>query len=119
MRLSLHAGVVIGLAALAACGKDARTPVDFTDPPAVSSNLSSVDSAFDSDVFRGFGIATGSLGVAASPALRPTAAVLQTTHPELKRSGSQIFMPNLLQAQRLQAALPNLSVAAAQGRIIP
>src|SRR5262249_31259090 len=119
MRLLLRAGVVIGLAALAACGKDAPTPIDFTDPAAVSANLSAVDSAFDSDVFRGFGIATANLTVASSPALRPTAALLQTTRPELKRSGAQIFMPNLLQAQRLQAALPNLSVAAAQGRIIP
>lgn len=119
MRLSLRAGAVIGLATLAACGKDAPTPVDFTDPAAVSANLSSVDSALGSDVFRSFGIATGMLDIATSPALRPTAALLQTTRPELKRSGAQIFMPNLLQAQRLQAALPNLSVSAAQGRIIP
>lgn len=119
MRLSLRAGVVIGLAALAACGKDAPTPVDFTNPAAVSANLSSVDSAFDSDVFRSFGNASAMLSIATSPALRPAAALLQTTRPELKRSGAQVFMPNLLQAQRLQAALPNLSVAAAQGRIIP
>jgi hypothetical protein len=119
MRLPLRVGVVIGLAALAACGKDAPTPVDFTDPAAVSANLSSVDSAFDSDVFRSFGNASAMLGIATSPALRPVASLLETTRPELKRSGAHIFLPNLLQAQRLQAAVPNLSVAAAQGRIIP
>ncbi len=119
MRLPLRAGVVIGLAAVAACGKDAPTPVDFTDPAAVSANLSSVDSAFDSDVFKSFGNASTMLDIATSPALRPVASLLETTRPELKRSGAHIFLPNLLQAQRLQAAVPNLSVAAAQGRIIP
>ncbi|HUC40893.1 MAG TPA: hypothetical protein VMR92_08680, partial [Gemmatimonadales bacterium] len=119
MRLPLRAGVVIGLAAVAACGKDAPTPVDFTNPAAVSANLSSVDSAFDSDVFKSFGNASTMLDIATSPALRPVAALIETTRPELKRSGAQIFLPNVLQAQRLQAALPNLSLAAAQGRIIP
>ena len=119
MQLSLRAGIVIGLAALAACGKDTPTPVDFTDPVAVSANLSSVDSALGSDVYRSFGIATGMLGIAMSPAMRPVASLLQTTSPDLKRSGAGIFLPNVRQAQQLQAALPNLSVSAAQGRIIP
>jgi len=119
MRLPLRAGVVIGLAALAACGKDAPTPVDFTNPAAVSANLSSVDSAFDSDVFKSFGNASTMLGIATSPALSPVASLIETTRPELKGSGAHIFLPNVLQAQRLQAAVPNLSVAAAQGRIIP
>ncbi len=121
MRLFLRAGVVIGLATLAACGKDAPTPVDFTDPAAVSANLSAVDSALDSDIFRSYGIATGMLDIATAPApaMRPVASLLETTRPELQRSGANIFLPNVRQAQRLQAALPKLSVSAAQGRIIP
>lgn len=119
MRLLLRAGVVAGLAALVACGKDAPSPVDFNDPAAVSANLSSVDSAFDSDVFRSFSTASIMLDVATSPAFRPVATLLETLHPKLERTGAQMFLPHLRQAQKLQAMVPNLSVSAAQGRIIP
>lgn len=118
MRLILRAGLVLGLAATA-CGKDSPTPTDFNNPAAVSANLSSVDSAFDSDVFRSFSNATLMLDAAASPALRPVATVLQTVRPKLQRTGGQVFLPGILQASRLRAVLPNLSVSAAQGRIIP
>ena len=118
MRLILRAGLVLGLAATA-CGKDALTPTDFSDPAAVSANLSSVDSAFDSDVFRSFSGATLMLDAAAAPALRPVASLLQATRPKLQRSGGQVLLPGMLQAARLQGSLPNLSVSAAQGRIIP
>ena len=118
MRLMLRAGLVLGLAATA-CGKDALTPVDFSNPAAVSANLSSVDSAFNSNVFRSFSGATAMLGAAASPALRPVATLLQVTRPKLQRAGGQIVLPGILQARRLQNSLPNLSVSAAQGRIIP
>jgi hypothetical protein len=119
MRLLLRAGVVAGLAAMVACGKDAPSPVDFNDPAAVSANLSSVDSAFDSDVFRSFSTATEALDVATSPAFRPAATLLETLHPKLERTGAQMFLPHLRQAQKLQAMVPNLSISAAQGRIIP
>jgi hypothetical protein len=118
MRLILRAGLVLGLAATA-CGKDALPPTDFSDPAALSANLSSVDSAFDSDVFRSFSGATLLLDAAKSPALRPVATLLQAARVTLERSGGQAFLPGILQARRLQGALPNLSVSAAQGRIIP
>jgi len=118
MRLLLRAGVVFGLAA-AACGKDAPSPVDFNNPAAVSANLSSVDSAFDSDVFRSFSTALIMLDVATAPAFRPAATLLETLRPKLVRTGARMFLPTLQQAQKLHAMVPNLSVSAAQGRIIP
>jgi len=119
MRLLLRAGIVIGIAAMAACGKDAPSPVDFNDPAAVSANLSAVDSAFDSDVFRSFSTATFMLDVATAPAMRPAANLVETLRPKLVRTGARMFLPTLQQAQKLQAMVPNLSVSAAQGRIIP
>lgn len=118
-RLLLRAGVALGLATVVACGKDAPSPVDFNDPAAISANLSSVDSALSSDVFRSFTTATTSLGAATSPAFRPAATLMQTLRPKLERAGGQMLLPNLVQARRLQAMVPNLSVSAAQGRIIP
>lgn len=117
MRLLLRAGILLGLAA-AAC-KEAATPVDFKDPVALSANLSSVDSAIKGEAFRSFGAATLSLSVAAAPALGPVAPLVATMRPQLQRSGSQMLLPGLRQAGRLQAELPNLSAAAAQGRVIP
>jgi len=119
MRLLLRGGVVLGLAAAAACGKDAPSPVDFNDPAAVSANLSSVDSAFDSDVFRSFSTASTMLDIATAPAFRPAATLTETLEPKLARTGARMFLPNLRQAQKLQAMVPNLSISAAQGRIIP
>jgi hypothetical protein len=119
MRLLLRAGVVVGLAAMVACGKDAPSPVDFNDPAAVSANLSSVDSAFDSDVFRSFSTASIMLDVATAPAFRPAATLIETLRPKLIRTGARMFLPSLRQAQKLQMMVPNLSVSAAQGRIIP
>jgi len=119
MRLLLRAGVVLGVTAMVACGKDAPSPVDFNDPAAVSANLSSVDSAFDSDVFRSFSTASVMLDVATAPAFRPTATLIGTLRPQLARTGAQMFLPAMRQAQKLQAMVPNLSVSAAQGRIIP
>ena len=119
MRLLLRAGVVLGVAALVACGKDAPSPVDFNDPAAVSANLSSVDSAFDSDVFRSFSTASVMLDVATAPAFRPTATLIETLRPKLVQSGARMFLPTMRQAQKLQAMVPNLSISAAQGRIIP
>ncbi|HEX9497990.1 MAG TPA: hypothetical protein VF926_06325, partial [Mycobacterium sp.] len=119
MRLFLRAGVVLGVAAIVACGKDAPSPVDFNDPAAVSANLSSVDSAFDSDVFRSFSSASVMLDVATAPAFRPTATLIETLRPKLVQSGARVFLPTMRQAQKLQAMVPNLSISAAQGRIIP
>src|SRR5216117_864864 len=119
MRLFLRAGVVLGVAAIVACGKDAPSPVDFNDPAAVSANLSSVDSAFDSDVFRSFSAASVMLDVATAPAFRPTATLIETLRPKLVQSGARVFLPTMRQAQKVQAMVPNLSISAAQGRIIP
>jgi len=102
-----------------ACGKDAPSPVDFNDPAAVSANLAAADSAFDSDVFRSFSTASIMLDVATAPAFRPAATLLETLRPKLVRTGARMFLPTLQQAQKLHAMVPNLSVSAAQGRIIP
>jgi hypothetical protein len=120
MRLFLRAGFVLGLTLMAACGKDSPSPVDFNDPAAVSSNLSSVDSTFDNPVFRSFTFATQSIDVAApQPGIQEAATLIEALRPALKRTGAQVFLPNLLRAREMQALLPNLSVSAAEGRIIP
>lgn len=120
MRLFFRAGIVVALsAAAAACNKDSTTPVDFDDPAAVSANLSSVDSTFDSDVFRSFTVTTFMLDAATSPAIRPAATLLQTLHPKIARSGAQAFLPGLVQGRKLQMLTPQLSLSAAQGAIIP
>src|SRR3989454_2303108 len=119
MRLLLRAGVAVGLAAMVACGKDAPSPVDFNDPAAVTANLSAVDSAFDSDVFRSLSTASIMLDVATAPAFRPAATLIETLRPKLVRTGARMFLPSLQQAQKLQTMVPNLSISAAQGRIIP
>src|SRR5260370_28886374 len=119
MRLFLRVGVVLGLATMVACGKDAPSPVDFNNPAAVSANLSSVDSAFGSDVFRSFSTASVMLNVATAPAFRPTATLLETLRPKLVQSGARMFLPTMRQAQTLHAMVPNHSISASQGRIIP
>lgn len=119
MRLTLRAGIVLGLAVAAACGKDSPSPVDFNDPVAVSSRVSSIDSAFNTAVFQSFNAATLNLDAATAPGIRPAATVLETVRPKLERTGGQIFLPGLLEARKLYASIPNLSVSAAQGRIIP
>lgn len=117
MRSLLYAGLALGLV-VAAC-KDSPAPVDFNDPAAVSADLGSVDSAFDSDVFRSFSTATFMLDPAAPTAMGQITTLLETTRPALKRAGGGAFLAGTLQARRLQALVPNLSVAAAQGQIIP
>jgi hypothetical protein len=85
----------------------------------VTADLSEVESAFDTDVYRSFNTATFMLDAAAPSAMQATAAVLQGTRPSLQRAGAQVFLPGLSQGRRLQALMPDLSDAAAQGRIIP
>jgi len=119
MRLFFRAGLGIVVVVAAACNSDTSGPVDFQNPAAVSANLSSVDSTFDSDVFRSFNVATFMLDAAAAPAMRPAATVLGAVRPKLERTGGQVFLPGLLQAQKLQALGPLLSVSSAQGAIIP
>lgn len=118
MRLLLRAGIILGILATA-CGKDSPTPVDFNDPAAIEANLSSADSAFNSDVFRSFSAATSEMQFAMSPALQPASTLMETIRPQLVRAGGQVFLPGLLQGRRLQALMPNYSASAAQGRIIP
>jgi hypothetical protein len=117
MRLLLRAGLALGV--LAAACKDSPAPTDFNDPAAVSADLQSVDSAFDSDVFRSFSAATFMLDPAAPAAMAQVTTLLETTRPTLKRAGGGAFLAGTLQARRLQALVPGLSVAAAQGLIIP
>jgi len=117
MRSLLRAGLLLGFV-VAAC-KDSPGPVDFNDPAAVSANLQSVDSAFDSDVFRSFSTATFMLDPAAPTAMGQITTLLETTRPSLKRAGGGAILAGTLQARRLQALVPDLSIAAAQGQIIP
>ena len=119
MRRLLAIGLALGFTATAC--KDSPTPTDFNNPAAISANLSAVDSTFDNDVYRSFTGATALLGAAKSAPVGGGSMMrlLQMAEPTLAQNGSRIFMPNLLQAARLAQSLPNLSVAAAQGRIIP
>lgn len=118
MQVSFRAGIVLALIAAAACNED-PTPIDFENPSQISANLASVDSAFDSDVFRSFNAAAFMLDAATSPAIRPAATLLGTVQPKLERTGAQVFLPQLHQARKLQSLAPQLSVSAAQGAIIP
>lgn len=119
MRSFVRAGFVLTLA-IAACNKDSAAPVDFENPLAVSSNLSEVESTFDSDVFRSFNAATFMLSAAAAsaPSIRPATTLLGAVRPKLERTGGQAFLPGLIEATKLQG-LPQLSVSTAQGAIIP
>ena len=117
MRTFLRAGVVV-IAVLAAC-KDSPAPVDFADPAAITANLGSVDSAFDSDVYRSFAVASASMDPAVpAAALHPAAQLLRGTLPGLNQAASPYIL-TVTRAQRLQALAPEMSVAAAAGRIIP
>jgi len=122
MRSVIRAGIVLLIgAAGAACNKDSAAPVDFENPAAVSSSLESLDSAFNSDVFQSFTVATFMLDAAASPspALRPAATMLAVLRPKLEHAGTLAYLPGMAQAQRLQALGPEFSVSTAQGAIIP
>ena len=59
------------------------------------------------------------LDIATAPAFRPAATLTEMLQPKLARTGARMFLPSLRQAQKLQAMVPNLSISAAQGRIIP
>jgi hypothetical protein len=119
MRLILRAGLALGLVA-GAC-KDSAGPGDFSDPVAVTTDLQAVDSAFDTDVYRSFAVASADLGPAVTGAasLQPTAGLLSGTFPKLDRSAASPSILGALQAERLRELRPQMSVAAAQGRIIP
>ena len=119
MRSLLRAGLLLGFF-VTAC-KDAQAPGDFSDPVAVSTDMQSVDSAFDSDVYRSFGAASVNLGPAATGVapLQPAATLLGGTLPKLDRSTGRPLLIGAIGAQRLQQLRPAMSVAAAQGRIIP
>jgi hypothetical protein len=117
MRSLLRAGLALGLVA-AAC-KDSVAPADFTDPAAITANLGAVDSAFDSAVYRSFTVATQGLDPAASAAPQAAAALLGGTLPLLNRQAASPYLLSARRAQQLRALGPQMSLAAAQGRIIP
>ncbi len=119
MRSLLRAGLLLGFF-VTAC-KDAQAPGDFSDPVAVTTDMQSVDSAFDSDVYRSFGVATQSLGPAATGVapLKPAATMLSATLPKLQHSAGRAAVLGAARAQRLQQLRPAMNEAAAQGRIIP
>ena len=119
MRSLLRAGLLVGFF-VTAC-KDAQAPGDFSDPVAVTTDMQSVDSAFDSDVYRSFGVATQSLGPAATGVapLKPAATMLSATLPKLQHSAGRAAVLVAARAQRLQQLRPAMNEAAAQGRIIP
>jgi hypothetical protein len=114
MRLLLRAGLALGLVT-AAC-KDSVAPGDFTDPVAVTADLGAVDSAFDNDAYRSFTATSSQLTPAATAAMRPAASLLDGTRPSLQRTP---YTASALRMQQLQRLVPEMSVAAAQGRLIP
>jgi len=119
MRWILRAGLALGL--LAAACKESAAPGDFTDPVAVTTDMQSADSAFDSDVYRSFGVASLELGAAATgvASLQPASTLFAGTLPKLDQSTGRALLLGAVQARRLQQLRPAMSVAAAQGRIIP
>lgn len=119
MRSLLRAGLLLGFV-VTAC-KDAAAPGDFTDPVAVTTDMQSVDSAFDSDVYRSFTIAALDLGPAATGVapLEPAATLLGGTLPKFDRSTGRTLLLGAAQAEQLRQLRPAMSAAAAQGRIIP
>jgi hypothetical protein len=120
MRSLLRAGLLLGFV-VTAC-KDAAAPGDFTDPVAVTTDMQSVDSTFDSDVYRSFSAASVNLGPAATGVapLQPAATLLGGTLPKFERTtAGRAALIGAQHAQRLQQLRPAMSVAAAQGRIIP
>jgi hypothetical protein len=118
MRLFLRAGFALALVA-AAC-KDSPGPTDFTDPAAITANLGALDSAFDSDVYRSFSVASGALDPAVtSVALQPAARLLGGTLPGLNRQAKSPYVMTLGRSQQLRGLAPQMSVAATAGRIIP
>jgi len=72
-------------------------------------------------VYRSFGAASLNLGPAATGVapLRPAATLLVRTLPKLDRSTGRPLLIGAIGAERLQQLRPAMSVAAAQGRIIP
>jgi hypothetical protein len=120
MRSLLRAGLLLGLA-VTACKDSAGPPGDFSDPVAVTTDMQSVDSVFDSDVYRSFGVATLNLTPAATGVarLRPAATLLSNTLPKFDRSTGRVAVLGAVQAQRLQQLRPAMNEAAAQGQIIP
>ena len=119
MRSFLRAGLLLGFV-VAAC-KDAAAPGDFSDPVAVTGDMQSVDSAFDSDVYRSFGVATLDLGAAATGVapLKPAASMVGATFAKLQHSGGRASVLGAVEAQRLQQLRPAMNTAVAQGQIIP
>jgi len=119
MRSLLRAGLLLGFV-VAAC-KDAAAPGDFTDPVAVTTDMQSVDSAFDSDAYRSFAATSAELGPAATGVvpLQPAATLLGGTLPKFDRSAGRAPLLGAVQAHRLQQLRPAMSVALALGRIIP
>ncbi|MGH7530263.1 MAG: hypothetical protein ACREMN_07750 [Gemmatimonadales bacterium] len=119
MRFLLRAGLALAVVVTTACGDDSPTPVDFEDPAAITADLDAVGGALDSDAFRSFAATSFMLEPAAPSALAPTAQLLAAVGPGLERVGGQALLPAVLRGRRLQAMVPALSVAEAQGRLIP
>ena len=119
MRTFLRAGLLLGFV-VTAC-KDAAAPGDFTDPVAVTTDMQSVDSAFSSEVYRSFRVASLDLGSAATGVapLKPAATLLGSTMPKLDKGTGRPVLIGALPGERLRQFRPAMSVAAEQGRIIP
>ena len=120
MRSFLRAGLLLGFV-VSACKDSAGPPGDFSDPVAVTADMQSVDSAFDSDLYRSFGAASLELGAAATGVapLKPAASMLTATLPKLNHSAGRASVLGAVEAQRLQQLRPAMNAAVAQGRIIP
>ncbi|MDP3909044.1 MAG: hypothetical protein Q8Q14_01515, partial [Gemmatimonadales bacterium] len=101
-----------------ACGEDSPTPTDFEDPAAITANLDAVDSAFNTPAFDAFNAATFYINPTSSGA-QPVGALIRGTFPGLERVGATVFLQGARQSRDIQAMVPQLSAATAQGELIP
>jgi hypothetical protein len=103
--------VAIGVAA---CGDDSLGPADFEDAAALNENMSSADSAFDSEAYASFAAVSADL---ASTTAAPAAPFLQSTMATLPHRTS-LYTTSALRADRLRQLTPALRAAATTGPVI-
>jgi hypothetical protein len=112
----VRAVTTVGIALLAACGKDSSGPATITDPQATIIDLFAVDSAFNTDAFRALASVTGALPPLAPPApLAHIAAALRLTLPPA--GAARALTHGGLQPQ--VSALRALGSASPQDAVLP
>jgi hypothetical protein len=112
----VRAVATVGIALLAACGKDSSGPATITDPQATIIDLFAVDSAFNTDAFRSLSAIAGALPPLAPPApLARIAAAMRLTLPPV--GAARALTQGGLRPQ--VSALRVLGSASPQDAVIP